>query len=865
MPVRIKVPRAVQRRRGPSPVAARISKFLFYGIAGFAGVVFTFLVVSYLWYSRVTDERLKQGVFPDTSVLFAAPQSVAVGDPGTRAQLVYRLRESGYGEDARTNPMGWYHLRPDGVEIFPGDRSSTTAEPGVLRFHDGKLSSIIALSDNSERTEYTLEPALLSTLYDKNREKRRLVRYEDIPPVLVQAVISIEDRRFFQHSGVDPIGIARAIFIDLRDHRKDQGASTITQQLAKNLWLDGGKRWTRKFAELMITIHLEQKLTKQKILEYYINEVNLGQRGSFAIRGFGEASQTYFGKDIRQLTLPEAATLAALIQRPSYRNPVRWPERAKARRNVVLKQMLDSGYISQSSYQSALNAPMVVSRQGIETTDAPYFVDLVNEQLADQFQDHDFLGSGSKIYTTLDPDLQRDAAGAVADGMKEIEAILAKRHSGPIDEPQVALVCLDPRTGEVKALIGGRNYGMSQLNHAVAKRPSGSVFKPFVYAAALNTGLWDSPNRMTATSTVEDQPRTFFWNGKDYEPTDFHKNDWQGDVTLQTAFMKSLNVPAIEVAEKAGYGAVADLAHKAGLADVRPTPSMALGAYTVTPLEMAGAYTVFANKGMLVQPRMISHIVDKSGNDVWNSELRTKKVLDPRVNFLVVSLMQDVLRAGTGAGVRSRGFTLPAAGKTGTSHDAWFAGFTSKLLCIVWVGLDDYQDIKLEGAKAALPIWTGFMKRAHQHRAYRDVTQFEAPDGVVSVQVDIGSGDLATNACPPLLVRTEYYLQGTQPVQFCPMHMGAASELAHWNQTLPLAPPMTGDGLPGTPPTVNGQANSSPHIQPRLPNGQSNPPVLALPNAPSERAADASSQQQQQNNRPREKKGFFDKLKGVFK
>jgi penicillin-binding protein 1B len=866
LPVRIKRPTASkkQRRRGLSPLAARFSKYLFGGLAALAGIVFAFLVISYFHYSRITDEKLKQGVFPNTSVLFAAPQSVGVGDAATRTQMANRLRESGYGEDARSNPLGWYHLREDAIEVFPGDHSSTSSEPGVLRFRNGKISSIIALSDNSERTEYTLEPALLSALYDKNREKRRLVRYEDIPPILVQAVISIEDRRFFQHSGFDPIGIARAVFIDLKDHRKDQGASTITQQLARNLWLDAGKRWTRKFAELMITIHLEQKLTKQQILEYYVNEVNLGQRGSFAIRGFGEASQTYFGKDIRQLTLPEAATLAGLIQRPSYRNPARWPERAKGRRNQVLKRMLDNGYLAQSSYKIAVDAPMIVSRQGIETADAPYFVDLVNEQLGDQFQDRDFQDSGSKIYTTLDPDLQRDASNAVAEGMQEVEAILAKRHKGdgPIDEPQVALVCIDPHTGEVKALVGGKNYGMSQLDHAVAKRPSGSIFKPFVYAAALNTGLWDSPNLMTTSTTVEDEPKTFFWNGKDYEPTDYHKDEWLGDVTLQTAFMKSLNVPAIEVAERTGYGAVADLAHKAGLADIRATPSMALGSYTVTPLEITGAYTIFANSGVLVQPHLISRIVDKSGKDLFVANPQTKQVLDPRVSFLVLTLMEDVLRSGgSGAAVRARGFALPAAAKTGTSHDAWFAGFTSKLLCIVWVGLDDYQDIKLEGAHAALPIWTNFMKHAHEHRAYRGVTPFEVPDGVIAAQIDMDSGGLATNACPPSMVHTEYYLVGTQPVQFCPTHSGGASELAHWNQSLPSALPANVEGGPVVVPVTGPSTGGLPYAPVRSVNGFPN----GLPNAQSFPVPVAPPAPTPVQARPKEKKGLVDKLKGIFK
>ncbi|MBV8863957.1 MAG: PBP1A family penicillin-binding protein [Acidobacteriaceae bacterium] len=770
-----------------------------------------FLVIALIWvsfvyarYARLTDEKLTQGPFPNSSLLYAAPETVGVGDPGTPLGFAARLRESGYGEDARSNPLGWYHLRPDAIEVFPGDRSFTGSEPGVIRFNDAKISSIIALSDNTPRTEYTLEPQLLSSLYDKNREKRRLVHYDDIPPVLVQAVLSIEDKRFFQHSGFDPARIVKAVFVDLKQRRNAQGASTLTQQLARNLWLDPRKTFARKFDELLITIHLERKLTKQKIFEYYANQVDLGRRGSFAIRGFGEASEAYFGKNIRQLSIPEAATLAGLIQQPSYRNPVRWPERAKARRDLVLEQMLENGYLGQSQYEAAIETPMVVAKQGIESADAPYFVDLVNEKLNDEFQDRDFQASGSKIYTTIDPQLQRDAGEAVTSGMREIEGLIAKRRKEGValEEPQVALICLDPKTGEVKALIGGKNYGASQLDHAVAKRPSGSIIKPFVYAAALNTGLWDHPNPITASSVFQDQPQTFYYGGKAYEPVDFHKDAWMGDVTLRTAFIKSLNVPTVEVAEQTGYGAVAELAHKAGLPEIRATPAMALGAYDVTPLEIAEAYTMFANKGIEVTPQMISKIVDQSGNDIWSSESQTKKVLDPRVSFLTLNLMQGVLNNGTGAGVRARGFSLPAAGKTGTSHDAWFAGFTTKLLCVVWVGLDDYQDIKMEGAKAALPIWTEFMKRAHRHRAYRDVSQFDVPEGVVSAQIDADTGQLATSLCPRVI--TEYYLLGTQPVQFCPLHPGGATEIASWDAvpapSLPTAPAYPNSGVPAASP-----------------------------------------------------------------
>jgi penicillin-binding protein 1B len=495
--------------------------------------------------------------------------------------------------------------------------------------------------------------------------------------------------------------------------------------------------------------------------------------------------------------------------------------------------MLDNGYISKSQYDTAVDAPIVIAKQGIESADAPYFVDLVNGRLTDEFQDRDFDDSGSKIYTTLDPDLQRDAAEAVATGIRRVDEILAKRHKhgAPAEEPQVALICLDPHTGEIKALIGGRNYGMSQLNHATAKRPSGSAFKPFVYAAALNTGLWDQPDPITASTIFADEPHTFLFGGKPYEPVDYHHSNWLGNITVREAFAKSLNVPAVEIAEQAGYGNVADLAHKAGLNDIQPTPAEALGAYNVTPLELAGAYTIFANDGVMVQPRMISSIVDQSGNDLWESEPQTKKILDPRVNFVLVNLMQEVLRSGTGASVRARGFTLPAAAKTGTSHDAWFAGFTTKLLCIVWVGLDDYQDIKLDGATAALPIWTEFMKRAHKHRAYRDVTDFPVPDGVVSAQIDADTGQLATSACPRVV--TDYYLLGTQPVQFCMLHQGGSTEIAGWESS-PL--PSTQTPVPTVMPTQ----------------AMAQPPPNAAPNP---------------NNNPQQKpkkKGFFDKLKSIF-
>ncbi len=847
MPLRIRFPKSSSRGRSVSKRAvsrralkvdsARLSKIAFFTALGLIAIAVGFVAYSYVKYANIADAKLEKGPFPNSSILFAAPRTVGVGDEATVADVAAKLNESGYQQDAKTNPWGWYHIRQDGIEIFPGKQSETESEPAVLKMKDGKIVSIIALSDNSSRPEYALEPAVLSTMFDENRNKRRLVKFQDIPPVLVHAVISIEDKRFFSHSGFDPIRLVKAAFVDLRQGGRVQGASTLTQQLAKKVWLDPRKTFSRKFQELLITIHLERKLTKEQIFEYYANQVDLGRRGSFGISGFGEAAQAFFGKDIKQLTLPEAALLAGLVQSPSSKNPFRWPDRALARRHLVLESMLDNGYISQAEYKQADATPLMLTKQGIESTDAPYFVDHVNEQLADQFSDHDFQESGSRIYTTLDLDLQHDAAVAVADGVKSLDEIMSKRSDGqPFEAPQVALICLDPHTGEVKALIGGRNYGLSQLDHTNAKRPSGSAFKPFVYATALNGALWNSPNAMTTSLIVDDSPKTFMWNGEEYNPHDMHKV-WAGPVTLRTAFARSLNVPAIEVAEQAGYRNVSDLAHKAGLVNVRATPSMALGTYNVTPMDMAGAYTIFANDGVMVTPRLISHIVDKTGKDIWSSEAETKRVLDPRVNFLVVSLMEDVLRWGTGAGASRYGFNLPAAAKTGTSQDAWFAGFTSKLLCIVWVGLDDYKDIKMEGAHAAMPIWAEFMARAHKHRAYRTVSWFPVPSGIVTAQIDNQTGQLATSGCPPTALRTEYYLDGTAPTQFCPLHAGG-TQVTDWQMPLPTTPP-TG-GLP-------------PSAQVQLPPGSAELPESVQ--------ADASAQKEKP---PAAKKGPFEKLKSVF-
>ena len=727
----------------------------------------------YAKYSEMVADKLHEP-FANTARIFSAPEAVYVGDTFTPDDIANRLRRSGYTE-ARSNRTGYYIIHPNSLEVFPGPDSFFVQEAGAIKFTGAKISQIISLQDNTERGAYQIEPQLITNVSGPSREKRRVVKFHDIPLVMVNALTSVEDKHFFQHSGFDPVRIVKAAYTDIREGRKDQGASTLSMQLAKMILGDYEKKWAYKFAEVMVTLQIEQKLSKQEIFQYYANDVPLGSRGSFQIYGFGEAAEVYFGKDLSQISIPEAASLAGMVQRPSVFDPYRHPDRLKARRNIVLGLMRDNAYISERDYELASASPVNVAKGAAQSTEAPYFVDLVDDALQNKFQDADFQSNAYRIYTTLDLRLQRAAGDAIRDGMVLVDEQIKKqrRFRGQTPpEPQVALIAIDPHTGEVKALSGGRNYGLSQLNHILAKRQPGSIFKPFVYAAAMNTGLNGAAKVLTPSTIVNVDPITFYYDGgKEYSPKNFDKRE-EGDMTLREALAHSVNVAAVHVAETVGYQNVVDMAHRAGMNDkIEPTPAVALGSYEITPLEAAGAYTVFANGGDWVKPSFISMVRAQDGAAVYKNKVETKKALDPRVAYLLTSMMEEVLRSGTAAGVRSKyGFNVPAAGKTGTSFDGWFAGYTSELLCIVWVGFDDNRELNLEGAHSAAPIWAQFMKKALSYHEYRDAKPFKAPPGIVSETIDPLNGLLATPQCPGQ--RQEVYISGTEPVQVCPIHGG---------------------------------------------------------------------------------------------
>jgi penicillin-binding protein 1B len=839
--------RAAKQRTVRVPKNALLVRFFLHPAGKiFLGLVACVLIVAaglfvhfYNQYDKLINERLRTGAYTATSRIYAAPGSVTVGDESSPTDLATVLRHAGYNEN-RNNPIGYYTVRPDSIDIFPGSDSYFDQEAAAVKFARGRISRIISLGDNSDRPMYELEPQLITNLYDRKREKQRVVRYEDIPANLRNAILSAEDKRFFQHSGFDPIGIMRSAWIDIKRGRNEQGASTLTMQLARNMFLTLDRNWRRKAAEIMITMQLEQKLTKEQIFELYCNQIDLGYRGSFEIRGFGEAAQAYFGKDLRSLTLPEAATLAGIARGASYYNPYRHADRVRDRRNWILGMMRTNGYIDDREYGIATEAPLKLMNGSSESSDAPYFVDLLNDDLEKRFPGYDFQAHSDKIYTTLDLNLQRAANEAVAIGLKQVDDIARKQKrfkTAPFVEPQCALIALDPHTGEIKALIGGRNYGISQLNRILAERQPGSIFKPFVYAAALNTAVAGGTTTLTPASIVVDEPTTFEFDGQEYEPQNF-EHEFYGPVTLRRAMAKSLNVATIKVAEMVGYRTVVNLAHRAGISeDVKATPAMAIGSYVATPLEMAGAYTLFANKGVRVQPTLLSLVKEPNGKVLLDQKPETKAVLDPRVTYLMVSMLEEVMRTGTAAGVRSRGFVVPAAGKTGTSHDGWFAGFTSDLLCVVWVGYDDYSELNIEGSKSALPVWTEFMKRAIQIRKYSNAKEFPAPDGVVTLIIDPLSGMPATPNCPEK--KPEVFIAGTEPVGACPLHGGGAGQtlVSGWDQ-------------PAAAQQSSGARNNSDTATARRANGNSVPAPLPYQQNPSD---------------PAKKKGLLNKLKNVFK
>ena len=736
-------------------------------------------IFTYYWFAfgRMIDQRLAGHMYQTSARVYSAPDRVFDGEVLTPAQLVSQLQHDGYNETKVDGAPGWYGVVGNVVEIHPLRDSYFEGKNALhVNFAGGGVSSITLLDNGNVIESAEIEPELLTNLFDTSREKRRRIRFDDLPKVLVNAILSAEDKRFFEHPGFDFVRVFGAAWADIRRKGIAQGASTLTMQLSRSFFFSTERTWRRKVAETMVAMELEHRFNKQQIFEFYANEIYLGNRGSFAIHGFAEGSLAYFNKDIRDISLAQAAFLAGIIRAPNrYSTADSRPERAAEARDRVLYQMQENGFIKPEQLKEAKLEQLGVVSGGENNNDAPYFVDMVKDHLLDRFSEAQLLSQSFRVYTTLDPQLERAAVQAMGLGIANVDKLLARKYDlwkkqGKPAEAQVAMVVLDPHNGDILATVGGRNYGESQLNHITARRQPGSVFKPFVYAAAFDDAVKGIAPTVTPATTVVDEPTTFEFQGNDYTPNNYGES-FHGTVTARDALTYSLNVATVKVAEMIGYGRVVDMARQLGLDDdIRPTPAVALGSYDMTPLEVAAGYTVFANNGARAEPVLIDRVVDFQGGVIERSPVQTHQALDPRVAYQITTLLEDVIDHGTGASVRARGFMGPAAGKTGTSRDGWFAGYTSNLLCVVWVGFDDYRELGLSGAVAAAPIWTEFMKRATAMPAYKELSDFVAPAGVSVVEIDPTTLELATPACPT--TRKEVFLSGTEPTEFCELHGG---------------------------------------------------------------------------------------------
>lgn len=744
------------------------------------------------------------------SKIFSDSLLVSSGESVGSSHLLDRLARLNYRRvDGDVSHAGEYatDATQTRIDVFLRDFAVPSRRlggfPVRLQISGGTIGAIERLDSGERIDSFEVEPEPLAGIYERVWEERRIVRLSEVPTILVRAVLAAEDRRFFQHHGIDVRGVLRATIANLRSRRVAQGGSTLTQQLIKNFFLSEARTMSRKLTEAVMALLAERRYTKLEILETYLNEIYLGQRGAKGVYGVWEGSKFYFGKEPKDLSIGEAAMLAGLIKAPSRFAPTRNRERARQRRNEVLAALLEQGEISRAEYEQASAEKLPEYLPTVETTDAPYFVDFVRDELQGSYAEDSLTSEGFRIFTTLDTALQREAERAVAEGIAALlkrYPVLKKRGGG---EPvEASLLAIQPATGEIKAMVGGRSYRESQFNRVTqARRQPGSVFKPIVYLTAFEEEERTLDGRFLPTRKLEDTPFTWTYEGREWSPANY-KGEYHGTVTLRQALEESLNSATARLAEEVGLDKIHDMALRLGFpSDLPAVPSLVLGSVEVTPLEVARAFVAVANLGFRTEPLSIRAVLDEEGKALTRNTTRAEQAISPRVAYMMTSLMEGVLERGTARSARALGFTAPAAGKTGTTNegrDAWFVGFTPDLLCVVWVGFDRETPLGLSGAQAALPIWVDFMKTA---TANRPATPFLVPPGVESVIVDPASGDLATPACPRKL--EEVFFQGEAPVVGCPLHPWAGGPAATptiaaaaARQPSPQRTPAPGDARP---------------------------------------------------------------------
>jgi penicillin-binding protein 1B len=742
---------------------------------GVAGLIVV-LLLALVTYSSVALSRFARVESRRATYVYAAAQPLIPGLQVRRIDLTGTLAHLKYAESrGAPSAPGQYRRAGSSWDIFLRGGAGVAPQLVRVEVHDDRITRISR--EGHDIGAASLEPEILASADDRGGEEHRPVRLADVPLVLINAVLAAEDHRFFEHGALDTRGVLRAAWTNLRAGRVMQGGSTITQQLIKNRLLGPRRTLLRKLNEAWLATLVEWRYSKQQILEAYLNEIYLGQRGGLAVRGVGAAARAYFRKEIHQLTPAEAATVAGMVRAPNSYSPIVNPERARARRDVVLARMRELGTLSGAEFETARSLPVRVPAGAVTAQPAPYFVDYVRLDLEQRFGD---VGEnvGVSVYTSLDLSLQRFAEAAVVRGLDRLETRLPRlRRDEPSRRLQAALVVVDPATAEIRALVGGRDYQVSQFNRAaLARRQPGSAFKPFVYLAALRAR--DGQPALTAASMVEDAPLTLQVGRDTWSPRNYNDH-YEGRVTVRRALEQSLNAATVHVAESVGMPAVVETARAMGFGgDLAAVPAAALGSFEATPIELARSYLPLVNGG--VRPSgttAVRTVRDRDGAIEPVDSSEPVAVVTPAEAYLITSLLEGVVTSGTGAAARALGVPGAIAGKTGTTNDgrdAWFVGYAPRLLAVVWVGFDSGEPHGLSGAEAALPIWADFMRQAID--AYPQPA-FSVPGGVAFAGIDVSNGLRANRFCP--MIARETFLAGSEP-ESCQEHGGVSDQISDW-------------------------------------------------------------------------------------
>ncbi|HMA18934.1 MAG TPA: PBP1A family penicillin-binding protein [Thermoanaerobaculia bacterium] len=773
-PRHVSLPVWVARHKSEVVLGAAAFLLLAVALVGFVEAAVASRFDSHRW-------NLPSRIYSDVTVL-------EPGDSGSADRLVAKLERLFY-RAAVAAPDSPGHFRRDGdtVDVYSRD----FVYPG-REFHGYRAA--IEFTGNavtSIRDEHgdplpalVVEPERLGSVFGEEYEDRTLVRLGDVPRTLVDAILVTEDRDFYRHSGVSIKRTFGAILATLRGGAV-QGGSTLTQQLVKNLYLTPERTVRRKAVEATIAILLDARYSKDEILEAYLNEIYLGQRGSIAIKGVGEASRFYFGKQVGDLDLAESATIAGMIKAPNAYSPFRSAQRTRERRDLVLGLMLEQGKIDRAALEAAVASPLVPRRPRIQTIIAPHFVDFVKAQLSEKYGEK-MRTEGLQIYTTLDVDLQQAGQRAVTDGLASLEKryrrLAAAARRAPL---QAALIQLEPQTGAVKALVGGRDYRLSQFNRVTqAHRQPGSLFKPFVMLAAFTRRDLVPP--VTPATMLIDSPITVQWGrrraSEQWTPRNYD-GGFRGAMSVRRAVELSINIPTVRAALAADLTTVLAASRAAGIASrMEPYPSVALGAFEISPMEIASAYAVLANGGVRIEPNAIVGVLTSDGRILDRKDTGLKQVLPADAVFLVDSILRGAVDRGTAAGARAGGLRGVLAGKTGTTNDgrdAWFVGFSPRFLATIWVGYDDNRGLNLSGSQAAVPIFADF-SRSLPPQLFAE--GFPVPSDVVTAEIDPDTGYLFAPGCPRRM--TEVFISGTAPTELCPVHQGW-----YWQEPEPYPTP----------------------------------------------------------------------------